>query len=150
MIMASHASYVLDASVVAKWFTCHEESDREKAIRLRDLHCRGECRLIFPEYGLLEVLNAIRYSPRADEGDTAEALTVLMDLGLQLEYMEEALLRKSIAIAWAYGITLYDASYIALAERVGYPFVTADGVLMNKMKGHSIVLELGSLEFRVD
>jgi len=146
MILATHASYILDASVVAKWFTQHEEPYRDKSIALRDLHCMGRCRLIIPELGLLEVLNAIRYSPKAVEVDTTDALTILMSLRLRLECLDWDVLRKTSSIAWAYDITLYDAVYIALAERLGFPFITADRALWKRMGGHSIVIALEDLE----
>jgi predicted nucleic acid-binding protein len=146
VILATHASYVLDASVVAKWFTRHEEPDREKAVALRDLHCRGRCRLVLPEFGLLEVLNAIRFSRRAQEPDVTAALTVLKDLGLEIRPMDWDVLRKTVAISWSYGVTLYDAAYVALAERLGYPLITADDALRRRMKGHSIVIPLALLE----
>jgi predicted nucleic acid-binding protein len=44
--------------------------------------------------------------------------------------------------AWAYKITLYDALYVALAEQVGYPLITADEIMVKKLKGHSIVVPL--------
>lgn len=147
MIQAIHARYVLDASVAAKWFTRHAEADREKALALRDLHRRRRCRLVIPEFGLLEVLNAVRFSPRAAEADTAMALTVLSDLQLQIEPLSWDLLRKATAITWGYGVALYDAAYVALAELVGFPFVTADEALLKRMRGHSIVLRLRDLEF---
>lgn len=147
MILATHAAFVLDASVVAKWFTRHDEPAREKAIALRDRHCRGKCRLIVPEFGLLEVLNAIRYGRQSSEPDGMDALVVLKGLRLQVERLEWDALRKTIAIAWAYGVTLYDASYVAMAERLGYPLLTADGKLVAKMKGHSIVIPLREVEF---
>lgn len=146
MIQAIHARYVLDASVAAKWFTRQEEADREKALALRDLHRNRGCRLTLPEFGLLEILNAIRFSPRAREADTTEALALLGDLQLQLEPVDRDLLRKATAIAWAYGVALYDAAYVALAERLGFPLLTADDALIRKMKGHSIVLRLQDVE----
>ena len=147
MIPAIHASYILDASVIAKWFTRHDEPDREKALALRELHRTRHCRLVVPEFGLLEVLNAIRFSPRATEEETSAALAVLEDLRLQIEPVDWEVRRKAIAIAWGYKATLYDAAYIALAERLGYPFLTADEALLKKMKGHSIVLRLREMEF---
>lgn len=147
MIPAVHPRYVLDASVAAKWFTRHDEADREKALSLRELHRTRRCRLTLPEFGLLEILNAVRYSPRAKETDTTAALSVLGDLQLEVEPLGWDLLRKATAIAWGYEITLYDAAYIALAERLGYPFLTADDALVKKMRGHSIVLRLRDLEF---
>lgn len=146
MTPAIHSRYVLDASVAAKWFTRHEEADREKALALRDLHRTRRCRLVVPEFGLLEVLNAVRFSSRAEEADISGALAVLMDLQLQVEPAGWDLLRKATAIAWAYRVTIYDAAYVALAERLGFPFLTADEALLKKMKGHSIVLRLRDLE----
>jgi predicted nucleic acid-binding protein len=146
VIPAIHAQYVLDASVAAKWFTRHQEADREKALALRELHRTRRCRLILPEFGLLEVLNAVRFSPRAKEADTAAALSVLMDLQFQLEPLDADLLRKATAIAWGYGITLYDAAYVSLAERLGFPLLTADEALLRKMKGHSIALSLREMD----
>ena len=58
MIPATHARYILDASVAAKWFTRHEEPDREKALALRDRHRRRHCRLALPEFGLIEVMKS--------------------------------------------------------------------------------------------
>jgi predicted nucleic acid-binding protein len=145
VIQAVHTRYVVDASVAAKWFTRHGEADREKALALREFHRARRCRLVFPEFGLLEVLNAIRFSPRAEEADTAAALAVLSDLQLQIEPMDWDLLRKATAIAWAYGVALSDAAYVALAERLGFPFLTADEALLKRMNGHSIVLRLRDL-----
>lgn len=147
MIQAIHTHYVLDASVAAKWFTRQEEPDREKALALRELHRSHRCRLVVPELALLEVMNAIRFSPRAQEADTSAALSLLSDLGLQREPLDWELLRKATAIAWGYRITVYDAVYVALAERVGFPLLTADDDMVRRMKGHSIVLRLGELEF---
>jgi predicted nucleic acid-binding protein len=57
-------------------------------------------------------------------------------------------LRKANAIAWAYKITVYDALYVALAEQLGYPMITADDALIKRLKGHSIVVPLRELEFK--
>lgn len=146
MIQAIHTRYILDASVAAKWFTRHEEADRQKALALRELHRTGRCRLTLPEFGLLEILNAIRFSRQATEPDTTAALAVLRDLNLQIEPLDWEVLRKATAIAWAYRIALYDAAYIALAERLGFPFLTADDTLLKKMRGHSIVLRLRDMD----
>jgi len=52
------------------------------------------------------------------------------------------------AIAWGYKIMIYDAVYVALAEKVGYPLITADDVMVRKLKGHSIVVPLRELEVK--
>ena len=147
MITAHHAGYVLDASVLAKWFLHQQEADRERAIALRDLHISGRSTIYIPRLALLEVLNAVRFSPKADEEAGETALETLQDLNLETKSAEVDLLRKANAIAWAYKITIYDALYVALAEQVGYPLITADEMMVRKLKGHRIVVPLRELEF---
>ena len=147
MIRATHAKYVLDASVAAKWFTRHEETDRHKAVTLRALHQSGRCTLVVPEFSLLEILNAVRFSERAEEADATLALGFLERLRLEIASLDWELLRKATAIAWAYQVALYDAAYVALAEIQGFPLLTADDVMVKKMKGHSIVVRLADMEF---
>ena len=97
---------------------------------------------------MLEVLNAIRFSPKAKEEDGETALEALQDLHLETRPPEFDTLRKANAIAWAYKITIYDALYVALAEQVGYPLITADEAMIKKLTGHSIVVPLRELEIK--
>ena len=147
MISAHHAGYVVDASVLVKWFLHEKEGDRDRALALRDLHISRRSTLFIPQLALLEVLNAVRFSPKADEEDGEMALETLEDLHLETKPADVNLLRKANAIAWAYKITIYDALYVALAEQVGYPLITADEVMVKKLKGHSIVVPLRELAF---
>ena len=146
MITAHHAGYVVDASVIVKWFLQHQEADRDRALALRDLHVSGRSTIHIPRLALLEVLNAIRFSPKADEEDGATALETLQDLNLETKSADVNLLRKANAIAWAYKITIYDALYVAFAEQVGYPLITADERMIARLKGHSIVVPLHELQ----
>jgi len=148
VISAHHAGYVVDASVLVKWFLHEQEGDRDRALALRDLHISGRSTIVIPQFALLEVLNAVRFSPKAKEEDGEMALEALYDLHLETKPPELNLLRKANAIAWAYKIAIYDALYVALAEQVGYPLITADDVMVKKLKGHSIVVPLRELEIK--
>ncbi len=145
MIPTYHAGYVVDASVLVKWFM--EEEDRGRALGLRELHTSGRSSLFVSELTFLEILNALRYAPRANEEDGAEALHLLENLHLQVKPADFDLFRKANAVAWAYKITIYDALYVALAEQLGYPLITADDAMVKKLKGHSIVVPLRDCEF---
>lgn len=147
MIPAYHAAYVVDASVAVKWFIREREADREEAFALRRRHVEGRTRMIVPELFLLEVPNAIKASKRASEDELSKVITTLHDLDLQIERHSWDVLRKANAIAWAYNLTWYDGVYVALAEVLGYPLVTADEALMRKMRGHSILVRLKDLAF---
>ena len=147
MIPAYHAGYVVDASVGVKWFVREREADREVALALRQRHIEGATRMIVPELFLLEVPNAIKTGRKSTEEELAEVLTTLADLDVQVEQHTQRVLRKTNAVAWAYNLTWYDAVYVALAETLGFPCVTADEALLRKMKGHSIVLRLKDLAF---
>ncbi len=147
MIPAYHAGYVVDASVGVKWFVREREADREVALSFRQRHIEGSTRMIVPELFLLEVPNAIKTGRKSTEEELAEVLTTLADLDVQVEQHTQRVLRKTNAVAWAYNLTWYDAVYVALAETLGFPCVTADEALLRKMKGHSIVLRLKDLAF---
>lgn len=149
MITAHHAAYVLDASVIVKWFLHHQEADRDKALALRDFHIAGRSKIYVPQLAFLEVLNAIRFNSKANEDDGENALEALHDLNLETKDANGDLLRKANAIAWANKITIYDALYVALAEKMGYPLITADEVMVKKLKGHSFVVPLRELEIRI-
>jgi predicted nucleic acid-binding protein len=148
VITAHHAGYVLDASVIVKWFLHQQEANRDRALALRDLHISGRSIIYIPWLALLEVLNAIRFSPKAAEEDGEMALETLQDLNLETKTADVNLLRKANAIAWAYKITIYDALYVGLAEQVGYPLITADEKMINKLKSHSIVVPLHEIEMK--
>ena len=147
MTSAHHAGYVIDASVLVKWFLHEKEADRDRALALRDLHISRRSTLFIPQLALLEVLNAVRFSPKADEEDEEMALETLEDLHLEIKANDVVLLRKASAISWGYKITIYDALYVGLAEQVGHPLITADEVMVKKLKGHSIVVPLRELKF---
>jgi predicted nucleic acid-binding protein len=148
VISAHHAGYVVDASVLVKWFLHQQEADRDRALALRELHISGRSTLFIPQFALLEVLNVVRFSPKAKEEDGELALEALQDLHLETKPLEADLSRKANAIAWAYKISIYDALYVALAEQVGYPLITSDQAMIRKLRGHSIVVPLKELEFR--
>ena len=147
MIAAYHAGYVVDASVGVKWFVRERETDRAAALALRQRHIDGKTQLIVPELFVLEVPNAIKAGRKGTEQELAEVLAALDDLGMQIERHTGRVLRKTNAVAWAYKLTWYDGVYVALAEILGFPCVTADEALLRKMKGHSIVLRLKDLVF---
>jgi len=147
MVAPYHQGYVVDASVLTKWFVERNERDRARALALKQLHVSGRSIIHVSELTFLEVLNAIRFGSGTNEEHGARAIAGLEAMHLKVMDVDFQLLRKANAIAWAYKITIYDALYVALAEQVGYPLITADEVMVKKLKGHSIVVPLRELAF---
>ena len=129
------AAIVVDASVVVKWFNVEEYS--ENAERLKDKHVKAQVTLVSPALMVFEVLNALRYNPELGASDVKEALGDLLGIQIKL-YPVEEWMSQAIMLAYDYGLTIYDASYIALANHLNCLLYTADSELLKKVKSDNI------------
>ncbi len=114
---------VIDASVAAKLFLNEKNSEIAKAIR--DKHVNNEIEIIVPELVFLEVANALRWKNEKSEFMTRITET-LFGLNFYIVNITQPLLKKSIENSLRYGITIYDALYISIAQFHGCEFITAD------------------------
>ncbi|MGH9878411.1 MAG: type II toxin-antitoxin system VapC family toxin [Nitrososphaerales archaeon] len=126
---------IIDASVVVKWFNAEEFS--ESAEYLKEKHMKAEITLVSPVMMVFEVLNALRYNPELGADDVKEALNDLLGIQIKL-YPVEEWLSEAISLAYDRGLTVYDASYIALAGHLGCLLYTADTKLLEKVKAANI------------
>lgn len=121
-------SFVVDASVAIKWVV--EEPGTAEALALR-AH-----RLIAPDLLVAECANILWKKTLRRELDQAEALLaaqLLERADIELVPMR-SLLRASAELAIQLSHPAYDCVYLALAGARSAPFVTADVVLVNKVK----------------
>jgi len=134
--------FVLDASVVLKWFLNEEES--EIALKFREDYLAGICSLAFPDLILYEVPNALKYQKPFSLNSSIMAVGALIDLGVDIIVPTKTLIQRALEVAYKKNITYYDAAYIALAEELSYKFVTADSKLYNKTKDYMFIELLSS------
>ncbi|MEM0094052.1 MAG: type II toxin-antitoxin system VapC family toxin [Thermofilum sp.] len=133
------AEVVVDASVVAKWFIA--EKGREKAVKLRDDYVDGKVRLHAPALMPFEVLNAVRFSRRDVKADVLKAVAESLALyGIQLHQLSGRYAELVVEVALENGITIYDASYVALAKYLGAVLYTADQKLIESLNSEYRVL----------
>jgi predicted nucleic acid-binding protein len=118
---------VVDASVVAKWFL--EEVHSEKAMDIRLDYINGLVDLVAPDLLPYEVLNALRYDPDFGKADLEKVVTAIEDYQLLLVPLKTG----AVDMAYEYGISIYDASYLALAKEMGVELYTADEKLLDKV-----------------
>ena len=112
---------VLDASVVLKWFA-GDERHAYLARLVGDAFETGHLTVLAPPLLRTEVLNVAGRSWTWDERpllDLAEEID-----GMGIAYSEPDL--AEVARWTARGLTAYDATYVALAEREGVPLITDD------------------------
>jgi len=126
--MSAAQGVVVDASIAVKWFLADRETDVDHALWLLELNARGQIRLSAPMHMRLETLNALlsRGMP------IPEVLGAASDLeGFVLEWhdVDEALSIEAVSLAAAHDLTVYDAAYLALANRLDVALVTADRAL---------------------
>lgn len=122
---------VLDASVILKWFL--DEEGTSQALRLREEFYRGEREIVVPDLLLMEVANVLRYNPSFTAKEIKEAIQTLFDIGIVIITPTYSLLAKAIDLANTLDVTCYDAVYLALAEEIGFEFITADKKLWKRV-----------------
>jgi len=129
--------YVVDASVVLKWFVSEDYSKEAEA--LREAYANGLIDLAAPSLLPYEVLNALKYSTAFGEDELKEVAEVLDDLQITYYGLRKELAAKAAEIAMRKGVTVYDSSYLALAHRLQTIVYTADERLIRKTSDTRLV-----------
>jgi predicted nucleic acid-binding protein len=115
-------AYVLDASVVIKWFI--PEAHSEWALRLRGV----EARFHAPAFLTLEIGNVLVKKRRRDELTHAEAEDIWRAFRMApiKRHADDTLVLAAFDLAQQTKTTLYDNLYLALGVDLDIPFMTAD------------------------
>ena len=136
--MAKKNEYVVDASIVSEWFLVETDSDR--AIRLRDEFATGRLRLTVPTLLFYEVTNALRFSGVFNDIDLTLAAKSLSKYRFGIWRPIGKLLELSVQLSVKENVTVYDACYVALANRLKTRLVTEDGELLNKFPRDTMLI----------
>lgn len=137
---------ILDSSVIAKWFFPSEENS-EIALKIRDQFLSKKISISIPVLIYYEINNLIRSnikSLRINEDLAKEAYSGFLELDL-IAYSSKELMKLALEKAISLDISSYDASYLALAENLKIPLITADQKLIDKAKS-DLVQNLETLE----
>lgn len=118
-------AYVLDASVLAALYVDDPATEQSESALARvegdELHA--------PDFVMLEVANVLWKRVRREELRPQDAMTAVADLSAAAIHFHPigSLVAQSLALALSHGFTAYDATYVALATRVGGIVITNDG-----------------------
>jgi predicted nucleic acid-binding protein len=131
-------SYVLDASVAAKWFLpAADEPLSAEALRLLRLYAKAQISLIVPDLFFPEFSNIFWKAERRGRCNAAMADSAMSEIlrGGFPTFPTSPLIQPAMEIARAFGRTLYDYIYVALAVETNTHLVTADEKLANSLPG---------------
>jgi predicted nucleic acid-binding protein len=132
------SEFVVDSSIVTKWFL--NEKDTDIAIEIRDSFATNRIKLTVPTLLFYEVMNALRYSGVFSDQDLATASKSLSEYQFEIWRPIGKLLELSTKLSLKEDLTVYDASYIGLAHRKSSRVVTEDRELLEKFPRFTISL----------
>lgn len=143
------AEFVIDTSVVVKWYVEREEPDLGRARFLLDSFGDGRCILRAPQLLTIELANVLTASRRLPESMIHEALDHLAGLKIDWKPFSWDTLARAVEIARACNATVYDAYFLAVAHDAGGTLVTADEGFLEKARGYPRITSLSQLKLPV-
>ncbi len=129
--METRTDKVLDASVIAKWFSEEEGSDR--ASTYLQNYKDGKFSILIPTLLYYELGN-ILLSKKATKVQISEIMQTMQALHLIVENIGQDAFRQVFENASDYKITYYDAAYVSLMQKRNCELITADKKLYEKLK----------------
>jgi predicted nucleic acid-binding protein len=139
------AHVVPDTSVVIKWFR-QGEVLADQALALRVAYVDGRLMMSVPALLVYELANVLRYKADLTTTQVGEAVQSLFDMGMMWMSPSAEVMGRAVEIAREFGITVYDAAFVAVAESLNAVMVTADERLAEGLARLSFVRCLGDLE----
>ena len=126
---------VINASVVLKWYLS-DEKHGYTALQILDKYVSYEIEILAPSLLEYEVLNGLfiaRKRGRIQEEMVVTAVEGFLSLEIQQKDIS-FFYPEVLHFSESYNLSIYDASYLAVANEEGALLVTADKNLYNKVK----------------
>jgi predicted nucleic acid-binding protein len=120
------AKIVVDTSVLIKWFKTRGEDLLPEAQQLLEEVERRHIEVHVPALLLYEVGNILLLKTSLRVAALDEAIERLEELPFMVAPPATPLLQRALRLGREFGLTFYDASFLALAVELRCPCVTAD------------------------
>ena len=134
--------YVLDTSVVFKWFSENDETDLNNAYRLRRGILEGAYSVTVPDLLFYELANALRYNPGLSSEEVIAAVDAIFNLEFDVRSITTELAASAVKLAYSWNVTVYDACFLALAQKEKKILITADHKFYERAKGAKHIVRL--------
>ncbi|MFQ5685319.1 MAG: type II toxin-antitoxin system VapC family toxin [Candidatus Scalindua sp.] len=137
--------FVIDTSVVVKWFS-KDEDDSETALHLRQDMLDGYCTLIAPDLLIYELANVLKYNPNFTIKDVKVSMDSVYNMGIDIKRVDSLVITHAIEIAFEFNVTIYDACFMALSQIVKKPFLAVDYKFTKRIKGYKDIIRLSAIK----
>ncbi len=135
--------FVPDTSVILKWaIGLESELDREKAIHILDAWVGNNIEIVLPELWVFEVGNVLG---RMVPDSALEKMETLLEFRFKTKELNKQTCKSILKLMKDLSVSFYDASYHALAQRMGGVFITADDKYYQKARARGNIEFLGNL-----
>ena len=135
--------FVIDNSVVMSW--CFQDETNKYADTVLEYLEEGSAYV--PAIWPLEVSNVLLVAERRkrlSQADSSRFISLLFELPIIVEQESpERMLSEILALARAYKLSSYDASYLDLAMRKGLPIATTDKNIIAAAKKSNVPVVSG-------
>ena len=130
--------WIIDASITINWLL-DDEQDRRHSIAI--FESLGDRDILVPSLWVYEVTNVLLVAHRrkrlaADQ--IQQFLKMLSELEPQLHAPKFGFASRFSKLALQYQLTVYDAAYLDLGLRTGFPIATIDKALMRAMEAAGV------------
>lgn len=133
---------LLDTSVAIKWFV--PEEDSERAADLQQAHLRDDLQLHAPDVLLMESANALRYAGLSEER-ILQDLETFSALGVDIIPFSMGVLNSAVSLSLEHDLAVYDSYFLALAQALEMPLITADRKMLSRLTAEDGALSLKDL-----
>ncbi len=131
-------SVVLDTSVLIKLFIPEDNSTVAKEL-LSEFET-NKTKIYCPNFGKIEFISTLAKKHKLNLLDINQVRLVIEDLEeTNISYIKEdlTLLKKALSMAYLLQeTTIYDCVFLALAEKIGGTYITADNLFYQKAVRH--------------
>ncbi|MGM0366167.1 MAG: type II toxin-antitoxin system VapC family toxin [Actinomycetota bacterium] len=125
--------YIIDSSVVLKWFFTQNEQDVETAEILYAKTLDRDYYMVCAELLVYELLNIFKYKANFTEERIEEVIKEIFNI-IVFDRIDYNIFLSACKISKKIGDSIYDSIYIAMSEKYLAPFITADKKLYGKAK----------------
>ncbi|MDP2720826.1 MAG: type II toxin-antitoxin system VapC family toxin [bacterium] len=118
--------YILDTSIVVKWYSSDREADLDKAHDIFDELLQGFIDVIVPDLLIYELSNSLLKSKKLSDIEINEIIERFYSYLLSIKEVNSTRIKFANELAYQHEITTYDAIYLSLAKEFSAPLVSSN------------------------